>query len=270
MHATASSRLPVCYLQSLKGALLLPCTACGACVPAGHPGGMRCTRVVQWVVACRATVPAVRASACPGACPVAAIVAEQWPAERGPFDLRCGCWLCVPTPGSAPTCDAIVQRPSSSVSSPTLPLNLRFVSLRCLDGNPMLRPLQKARARARTRTKARPLPNLLRRSRSQMVLTLLRMASRFAFSTAVRNAGRRRSRGSAAPRAIIFAGSALKSMPGAIALTRATDSRDRQVATRGLGVCFGRVLGARPSSARSVVVGRGHCKAFRLPPKGDP
>ena len=158
-----------------------------------------------------------------------------------------------------------------TVSSPTLPLNLRFVSLRCSIGTLCFDRCKKARARARTRTKARPLPNLLRRSRSQMVLTLLlRMASRFAFSTAVGNAGRRRSRGSAAPRAIIFAGSALKSMPGAIALTRATDSRDRQVATRGLGVCFGRVLGARPSSARSVVVGRGHCKAFRLPPKGDP
>ena len=51
------------------------------------------------------------------------------------------------------------------------------------------------------------------------------MASRFAFFTAVGSVGQRRSRGSAAPRAIIFVGSALKNMPVAIALTRAADPR---------------------------------------------
>ena len=56
------------------------------------------------------------------------------------------------------------------------------------------------------------------------------MASRFAFFTAVGSVGQRRNRGSAAPRAIIFVGSALKNMPVAIALTRAADFWDPRAA----------------------------------------
>ena len=121
-------------------------------------------------------------------------------------------------------------------SSPTSSLSPISVDHRNPDGNPTHRPGSKERARARAKkgTKARRLRQL-RRSRSRKVPTPPhRMASRFAFSTAVGSVGQGRSRGSAAPRAIIFVGSALKNMPVAIALTRAADFWDPRAAALAL------------------------------------
>ena len=82
-------------------------------------------------------------------------------------------------------------------SSPTSSLSPSSVDHRNPDGNPTHRPGSKVRARARAKkgTKAKR-PRQLRRSRSRKVPTPPhRMASRFAFFTAVGSVGQRRSRG---------------------------------------------------------------------------
>ena len=173
----------------------------------------------------------------------------------------------VAAPGSAPTCDAVIQRLSSSndvlsylvpqpeFRGPSLPRWEPYTSTG-VKGKGKGKGKEKNKGKASEATPTISIPEGAHSTTSDGK-PLCFLYSR----------GKCWAKKKPGPRAIIFAGSASKNMPVAIALTRAADFWDPQAATLDL---VARVtatnglhpprpsLGHRTSSARSVVVSRGH------------